>query len=134
MMTGLNRKFWESAKQRKLVFQYCSKCKTLQAYPKPWCSQCGSEELSWKELSGEGIVYSYTIPRRVIDNSPAFQEKLPFAVAIVQLKEGPRIISNIIGLPTQEVKIGMKVEVVFEGVTSEIALPKFHPLTVHPKE
>jgi uncharacterized OB-fold protein len=128
MMTVLSRKFWEAAKQRKLAFQYCSKCDMLQAYPKPCCSECGGEELSWKELSGEGTVYSYTVPRQVIDNSPVFAKGLPFVVAIVQLREGPRLISNIVGLPPEEVKIGMKVMVTFEDVSSEIALPKFRPL------
>ena len=126
--TVLTREFWMSAKKRKLVFQYCSKCKMLQSYPKPWCSECGSEELSWKEVSGEGTVYSYTIPRQVIDNSPAFEKNLPFVVAIVQLEEGPRLYSNIIGLPPEDVRIGMKVGVIFEDVSSDIALPKFRPL------
>lgn len=126
--TVLTREFWMSAKKRKLVFQYCSKCKMLQSYPKPWCSECGSEELSWKEVSGKGTVYSYTIPRQVIDNSPAFEKNLPFVVAIVQLEEGARLYSNIIGLPPEDVRIGMKVEVSFEDVSSDIALPKFRPL------
>ena len=134
MITVLTREFWESAKERKLVFQHCSKCNTLQAYPKPWCSECGSEELSWKEVSGEGTVYSFTIPRQVVDNSPAFNERLPFVVAVVQLEEGPRLISNIIGLPPEEVRIGMKVKVSFEDVSPEIALPKFRPLRPDSKE
>lgn len=128
MMTGLTREFWESAKQGKLVFQYCSKCKTLQAYPKPWCSECGSEELTWKEVSGEGTIYSYTIPRQVVDNSPAFAEKMPFVVAIVQLREGPRIYSNIVDLDPEKVAIGMKVTVIFEELSGDIALPKFKPV------
>jgi uncharacterized OB-fold protein len=134
MITVLTREFWESAKKRQLVFQYCSTCNALQAYPKPWCSECGSEKLSWKELSGKGTVYSYTVPRQVVDNSPAFEERLPFVVAVVQLEEGPRLISNIVGLPPEEIRIGMKVKVCFEDVSPEIALPKFHPLQLASKE
>jgi uncharacterized OB-fold protein len=132
MMTLLTREFWESAKQGKLVFQYCSKCDMLQAYPKPCCSECGSERLSWKEVSGEGTVYSFTIPRQVVDNSPAFKDQLPFVVAVVQLKEGPRLITNIVDLPPEEVKIGMEVRVTFEDISPEITLPKFRPS--HPVE
>ena len=124
-LTALTSKFWTSAKQRKLVLQYCENCKTQQSYPKAWCSECGSEELIWRELSGKGTVYSYTIPRLVADNSPAFREKLPFIVAIIELKEGARIYSNIVGIPPEEVKIGMEVEVIFEDASPDIALPKF---------
>jgi uncharacterized protein len=125
--TVLTQGFWESAKKGKLVFQYCSKCNTLQAYPKPWCSECGSEELSWKEMSGEGTVYSFTIPRQVVDNSLAFKDKLPFIIAVIELKEGPKFISNIIDLPPDNVRIGMKVRVTFEEFREEIVLPTFRP-------
>lgn len=129
MPTGLTGEFWAAAKQGKLVLQCCSHCKALQSYPKPWCSECGSEDLTWREVSGKGTVYSYTIPRQVVDNSPAFEEKMPFVVAIVQLEEGPRIYSNIIGLPPEKVKIGMELEVVFEDASPDIALPKFQPVS-----
>lgn len=128
--TNLTRPFWEAAKEGKFVFQHCSECGTFQSYPRPWCTECGSEELGWKEVSGEGTVYSYTIPRQVVDNVPAFQEKIPFVFAVVQLNEGPRFYSNVVGIRPEHVEIGMKVRLTFEAVSADMSLPKFRPMKV----
>ncbi len=73
-------------------------------------------------MSGNGEVYSFTVIRQVIDNSPAFQAELPFVIGLVELEEGPRIYSNV---DNKDITIGDKVSVYFEDVTSEISLPKF---------
>ncbi len=73
-------------------------------------------------MSGNGEVYSFTVIRQVIDNSPAFQAELPFVIGLVELEEGPRIYSNV---DNKDITIGDKVSVYFEDVTSEFSLPKF---------
>ena len=106
--------------------QYCTKCSEWIWYPKAWCPNCGKKEnLEWRKLSGEGTVYSFTIIRQVIDNSPAFQNDLPFVIALIELSEGPRIYSNLIGQSVEQISIGARVSVYFEDVTSEFSLPKF---------
>jgi len=78
-------------------------------------------------MSGLGTVYTYTIIRQVVANSEFFEDKVPFAVGVIQLQEGPRMISNIIGCGLDKITIGMPVAVVFDDVNQEMALPKFEP-------
>ncbi len=73
--------------------------------------------------------YSFTIVRRVMENSPLFEHDIPFVIAIVKLDEGVRMYSNIVDSAPEKVKVGMKVKVVFEKATEEIRLPKFRPRT-----
>ena len=78
-------------------------------------------------MNGAGTVYSYTIIRQVVANSEFFAEKVPFAVGVIKLQEGPRMISNIVGCGLDEITIGMPVTVVFDDVSQGITLPKFEP-------
>jgi uncharacterized OB-fold protein len=124
--TPLTQPFWDFCKKHELRMQYCTKCSEWIWYPKAWCPNCGKKEnLEWRKLSGEGTVYSFTIIRQVIDNSPAFQNDLPFVIALIELSEGPRIYSNLIGQSVEQISIGARVSVYFEDVTSEFSLPKF---------
>ena len=103
--------------------QFCTHCNEWIWYPKAWCPSCGKREsIEWRRLSGKGKVYSFTVIRQVIDNSPAFQAEIPFVIGLIELVEGPRIYSNVAGT---EVEIGNTVEVFFDDVTPEISLPKF---------
>jgi uncharacterized protein len=115
--------FWEYCRKHELRMQFCNHCSNWIWYPKASCPHCGSREnIEWKKLSGKGQVYSFTVIRQVIDNSPAFQKDVPFTIGLIELEEGPRIYSNIKG---QEVKIGDSVEAYFDDVTPNFTLPKF---------
>jgi uncharacterized OB-fold protein len=83
-------------------------------------------ESQWERLSGKGKVYSFTIYR--VPYHPAFVNDIPYVLAVVQLAEGPRMETNIIGCKPEEVAIEMPVGVAFEDVTTEVSLPKFKPL------
>ncbi len=125
-LTPLSRPFWEYAKSHELRMQFCNNCSNWIWYPKAWCPICGvRNSLEWRKLSGRGSVYSFTIIRQVIDNSPSFQSEIPFVIGLIELEEGPRIYSNITGMKIESLKIGDKVSVYFEDVSDEIALPKF---------
>ncbi len=118
-----SKPFWDYCQKHELRMQFCGECSNWIWYPRASCPSCGtSEKIEWRKLSGKGEVYSFTIIRQVIDNSPAFQKDIPFAIGLVELEEGPRIYSNVKG---DELKIGGKVEVYFEDVTPEFSLPKF---------
>ena len=103
----------------------CTGCGQLRHLPKPWCPECLSKEFTWSTLSGRGEVYSYTIMHRAPATS--FQHDIPYAVALVELEEGVRMISNLVGCPIEEVRIGMPVRAVYEDVTPEVTLFKFTP-------
>lgn len=125
-VSTLTKPFWDYCKKHELRMQYCTRCDSWIWYPKAWCPDCGKRDsIRWRQLSGRGEVYSFTIIRQVIDNSVAFQADLPFAVGLIELEEGPRMYSNVTGVKPEDLKIGDKVSLYFEDATPEISLPKF---------
>jgi uncharacterized OB-fold protein len=119
----VTKPFWDYCKSHELRMQFCTSCEEWIWYPKAWCPSCGKRSnIEWRKLSGKGNVYSFTVIRQVIDNSPAFQVDLPFIIGLIELEEGPRIYSN---LSDKEVEIGDTVSVFFDDVTAEFSLPKF---------
>jgi uncharacterized protein len=122
-INSLTKPFWDYCKAHELRMQYCTSCNEWIWYPKAWCPSCGKRaNIEWRKMSGRGMVFSFTVIRQVIDNSPAFQADLPFNIGLIELEEGPRIYSNV---SDKEVQIGDKVVVFFDDVTPEISLPKF---------
>ncbi len=117
------RPFWEAAKAHKLVLQQCGGCGKYVYYPRAICPHCHADSLEWKDVSGEGTIHTFTVARRPA--GPAFKPDLPYVVALIDLKEGPRMMSNIVTEDVDSVKIGQAVTVVFEDVTDEVTLPKF---------
>lgn len=121
--TDLTRPFWEAAQDNRLTAQYCRSCRQAQFYPRPFCVKCGSEEIEWKALSGKGRIYTYTINHRT---SNAFMKtRLPYAVAIVDLDEGVRMMGNIVQGDLADIQIGKQVHVVFEALSETLKLPQF---------
>lgn len=116
--------FWRATKEHRLTYQTCNVCSTVVFYPKQHCTNCGSADLKWNESKGEGEVYTYSIVRA--NRSPAFREYVPYAVAYVDLDEGFRIMTNVVGVDPGDVKIGMRVKVKWED-HEEVALPFFEP-------
>lgn len=122
--------FWDAAAQQKLIIQRCNECRAWVWTPRPSCNECGSEKVEWKPMSGNGEVYSFTVIRQVVGRaaSKAFEPDIPYVIAWVDLDEGPRLISNIIDCPVENVKLGMKVSVQFEKASEKVWLPKFKPV------
>jgi uncharacterized OB-fold protein len=119
------RPYWEAARRHELLIQRCRACGQHYFYPRPYCPQCLSPETEWVRASGRGTVYSFTVNHRAAH--PAFADRLPYVVALIDLAEGPRMMSTIVECDPADVHIGMAVEVTFEDVTDEISLPVFRP-------
>ncbi len=119
------RPFWEAAKAHRLVVQCCQDCKTHIFPPRGNCTSCFSDRLEWTEISGEGTIYTFTIARRPA--GPAFKGETPYAIAIIDLKEGARMLGNIVTGDVESVVIGQKVHVIFDDVTEDVTLLKFVP-------
>lgn len=120
--------FWEGAKQGELRYQKCDACGAVVFYPRAHCTGCGSDNLSWHVSKGLGTVYTYSVVRQ--NRSPAFADLGAYAVAYVDLDEGFRMMSGIIGVenPTTEISIGMRVKAEFEPQESgEYPVPLFRP-------
>ena len=115
--------FWDAAKAHKLVIQQCTGCNQFIFYPRAVCPHCFGDALEWRDVSGEGTIHSFTVARRPA--GPAFKDDVPYVIALIDLKEGARMMSNIVTGDVDSVKIGQGVKVVFEDVTGEITLPKF---------
>ncbi len=107
------------------MLQKCGDCDTLR-HPSPICGNCLSMDSEWVAMSGRGKLYTWTVVHQRYH--PGFAEETPYNVAIVELEEGPRLLTKIVDCPNDNLYIGMEVEVVFEDVTEEIALPKFKPV------
>lgn len=124
--TQVTKALWDAAKQHELLIQQCKKCGIHIFYPRAFCPECLSSELEWVASSGEGTVYTYTI----IYHSPIreFESLVPYILAIIELKEGVRIMSNIVNCEPGDIHVGMAVKVVFEDVSKDISLPKFIPV------
>ncbi len=119
--------FWEAARRHELVIQRCTRCRSHIFYPRYNCPHCGSRELEWVKASGRGKVYTYTVARR--PTHPAFADRVPYVIAVVELEEGPRLTTNIVDCDPHSVRIDMPVEVTFEDVNEEISLVMFRPVS-----
>lgn len=115
--------FFEAALRRQLVVPRCCGCGTYRFPPREICSTCLGSDSEWVEVSGEGEVFSFNVMHQVYH--PGFAAEVPYAVVSIRLKEGPRMVSNLVGVPASEVRIGMPVRVVFEEVAAGVVLPKF---------
>ena len=113
------RPFWEGTRARELRLQRCRDCHKYIFYPRIACPFCLSEHLDWVTASGKGKVYSYTVVRRAMH--PAFAGEVPYAVVVVELEEGVRMVSGLRGLPPEELELDLPVEVELEPVSEKIA-------------
>ena len=120
------RPFWDGARQQRLVLQYCEDCDKSIHYPRIECPHCAGDRLAWRQASGRGTIYSYTV---VYNNAPsAFVADMPYVVAVIRLEEGVQMLSNIVQCDPGQLRCDQLVEVVFERLNEEFTLPKFRPV------
>jgi uncharacterized protein len=118
----LTQPYWTAAKEHRLELPFCNHCSRAHFYPRSLCPHCGSDALAWSRASGRGKIYSYTLVHRA--PSPAFAEKVPYAVALVEVEEGPHLMTSIVGCEPTEIRIGAAVVVDFLEV-DDYCLPVF---------
>lgn len=118
-----NRGHWDGARENKLLVQKCGDCGALRYPSSRLCAKCQSEVAGWVEVSGKGTVWSWCVFHRAYFEG--FKPEIPYAVVLVQLDEGPKLYSNLMGVPKERIRIGMRVKAVFERVTDEATLVKF---------
>jgi uncharacterized OB-fold protein len=117
--------FWQGCRDGQLLLQHCESCGAWQFYPRVVCVTCMATAPSWKPASGLGTVYSTTVARRAVN--PAFADRVPIVVALIDLDEGPRMLTNIVA-GSGDVTIGDRVRVVFIEVDSGVVLPMFEAI------
>ena len=121
------RGYWEALQRHELYVQRCRDCGVFRFPPRAVCPACLSSAIEWVRASGRGTVYSFTVTRQ--NQAPGFRDELPYVLAIVELAEGPRLMTNVVECAPDGVRIGMPVEVVYDDVTPEITLAKFRPVS-----
>jgi uncharacterized protein len=117
--------FWDAAKEGKFLIQRCEACGAAQHYPRTICVTCWSDQLRWEQASGRGTIYTYSTV--FVNDLPPFDERLPYVAAAVDLEEGPRIMTNIVGADPEELSVGMAVVVDFARLSDEVTAPVFRP-------
>lgn len=118
--------FWSAAKEGRLVLPFCTACNRPIWYPKRFCSACGAFDIEWRQTSGEGVIYSFTEVHR---GEGLYRECGSFVLALVDLDEGARLLTNIVDVRPADLGIGQRVRVVFHDAGETAALPRFVPIT-----
>lgn len=119
--TAETKPYWDAARAGRLVVQCCKSCRRHQFYPRAFCTACLSEDLEWVKTTGTGRIYTYTICG--IAATP--EMTAPYAVALIDLDEGVRLLANLVDCDLARVRTGARVAVRFEPIDDDLALPQF---------
>ena len=121
-----SRPFWEAAKDGRLLIQRCASTGAYQFPPTTFCPGAGLERPEWVEASGKGRVFSWIVVRHPVPKD-VYADEVPYAVALVTLEEGCRMVANLVNIDVDAIEADMPVRVAFKPVTNEITLPVFEP-------
>jgi uncharacterized OB-fold protein len=121
------QRFWDGCKKHELWIPYCRPCQRSYWYPRDFCPHCGSRDVEWRKASGRGRLYTFAIHYRAFH--PGWSDEVPYVTALIDLDEGVRLFSNLIGIEPDPkvIRCEVPVKVVFEDVTPEVTIPKWQP-------
>ena len=122
--TPQTQPFWDALAEGRVELQHCADCERYIYYPRTHCPGCLTRDLEWRELSGNGVVHTYTIARR--PTAPPWSEDLPQLIAVVELDEGPRLTTELVNVEPDAIEVGMRVQPVFQAV-GEATLLLYEP-------
>lgn len=117
---AFTRAYWDAAEEGRLLLRRCEACGRAHHYPREFCPHCWSEDVSWEPASGRAELYTWSVVHR--NDLPPFGERTPYVVAVVQLAEGPRMMTEVVDAPGAELRAGMALEVAFRQ-----GIPVFRP-------
>ena len=117
--------WWDACREHKLLVQRCNACGKAQLYPRPFCATCWAEDLSWEEASGRATLYTWSVVRQ--NDLPPWPARVPYVAAVVDLAEGPRMLTNVVDCDPEDLRVGMPLIVTFREETDDITLPVFRP-------
>jgi uncharacterized protein len=118
IVTSETEAFWNAARERRFVVPTCSACRKAHWYPRAICPFCGGDKVQWRDASGRGTIYTFSVMRRA---------KEPYAIAYVTLAEGPTMMTNIVDCDFDKLSIGQAVNVVFKDTEDGPPVPMFRP-------
>jgi len=117
--------FWDGCREGKFLVRHCKACDEDHFYPRPFCPKCWSDDVEWKQASGRATLYTYSIVHQ--NDLPPYNESVPYVAAVVDLEEGPRVMTNIEGVPFEDLRVGMQVVVDFKAISDDVTIPVFRP-------
>jgi uncharacterized OB-fold protein len=124
-VTALTEPFWDATRERRLLIQWCTAHDHGVFYPREMCPRSLEPTLEWREASGRGTVYSYTIESKPMN--PGMRAMAPYVIALIDLDEGVRMLSNVVGCAPEDVTVGMAVRLTWEPLGDGRNLPQFEP-------
>lgn len=123
--TEVKERFWQSVRERAMQLPFCNACRRCFFYPRPFCPVCWSEDVAFRPAGGRGTIWSFTVVRFAHGSPSPWHAKIPYAIALVELDEGVRMMANIIDCDVDRVRSGMPVRLTYVEIEDRI-LPAFH--------
>lgn len=136
-MDAFTRPYWDSAAEGRLLIRHCAACDRPHHYPREFCPYCWSEDVHWRPASGRATLYTWSVVHR--NDLPPFGDRVPYVAAVVDLAEGPRMMTEVVGCPEADLRIGMELYVRFRagagagegsGGGGGVTVPVFGPAPV----
>lgn len=117
--------FWDATREGRLIIKLCAACGQHHFYPRPFCPHCWSDRVDWVEASGAATLYTWSIVRR--NDLPPFPERVPYVAAVVDLAEGPRMMTNVVECEFDALEMGMALIAVFTPISDDVTIVQFRP-------
>jgi uncharacterized OB-fold protein len=117
--------FWAGTREHRLVIQRCGACGDAYFYPRPFCPKCWSDDVTSVAASGDATLYTWSVVH--VNDLPPFHERVPYVAAIVDLVEGPRMMTNVVDCDSTDLEVGMALRVSYRELTPEVTIPVFVP-------
>jgi uncharacterized protein len=117
--------WWDATAQGRLLVARCGSCGEAHYYPRPFCPRCGVDAVAWEQAGGDAVLYTWSV---VYSNDlPPFRDKVPYVAAVVDLAEGPRMMTNVVGCEPGDLRVGMALRLEFEELGDGFHIPVFRP-------
>jgi uncharacterized OB-fold protein len=117
--------FWEACREGRFLLRHCRACGEHHYYPRPFCPKCWSDDVEWVPASGRARLYTYSVVHA--NDLPPWPDRVPYVAAVVDLEEGPRVMTNVEGCPFEEIEIGMPLVVDFKPIADDVTIAVFRP-------
>ncbi len=117
--------FWDAAREGQLLIKRCADCGRAHFYPRPFCPFCWSSAVSWEAASGQAALYTWSVVHH--NDLPPFSERIPYVAAVVDLAEGPRMMTNVVDCDPDRLEVGMRLQVAYREVADDVTVPVFSP-------
>ena len=117
--------YWDALREGRLLIKHSRACGRFHSYPRPYCPHCWSDQVEWVEAGGGGTLYTHSVVYQ--NDLPPFGPQVPYTAAIVDLDEGPRVMTRVVDCAPEDLKIGMRVRMRTEPVTDEVTMAVFAP-------